>query len=172
MNMYAQFGFQNRHAAGVILNVGSNCDPAGLGARGAVNVDLHRVSPATGIRNRVDALADARALPFRGAFDTVVIGDLLEHLRFSQIIRVLREAKRALRPQGKIVVTCPDDHRTIEEQAQFGKETEYAPGVQALHARRMPLELLWALVELAGLRVRQAEIIHYPHYSGWGLVVC
>jgi 2-polyprenyl-6-hydroxyphenyl methylase/3-demethylubiquinone-9 3-methyltransferase len=59
------------------------------------------------VRDRLTFLvAEARRLPFGdGEFDTVVMGELLEHL--IDPAPVLDEAARVLRPEGRLVVTTP-----------------------------------------------------------------
>jgi SAM-dependent methyltransferase len=170
VNHVAQFGFQNRWVRGSILNVGSNCDPGRLRYQGAVNVDLHRISPATGVPNVVNVLADARTLPFKSAFDTVVLGDILEHFDDQDILFALREARSSLKTLGRIVITCPDDHRSLAEQAKLGIEAEYSKGVPSLHPRPMPIMLLETLIRLSGLKVKWVERIRYSHFDGWGVV--
>jgi spore maturation protein CgeB/SAM-dependent methyltransferase len=59
------------------------------------------------VRNRVTfRVADASQLPFPDErFDTVVLGEILEHLTHPQ--NALTEAKRVLREGGRVVVTVP-----------------------------------------------------------------
>lgn len=170
MNRVAQFAFQNDQIRGRVLNVGCSDDPAGLGDRGAVNLDLHAVNPATGRLTKAHVRADARALPFRPAFDTVVLGDILEHLPGQQAVQTLEEARRVLSPGGRVVITCPNDRRTLAEQARLGTDAEYAPGCWSLHHRPMPAGLLLGLVYRAGLKPCLLEPIAYPHHGGWGVV--
>lgn len=57
-------------------------------------------------RNVKFRLAGGEALPFADeSFDTILLGELLEHL--TRPDRILREAGRLLRPQGRIVITTP-----------------------------------------------------------------
>lgn len=59
------------------------------------------------VQNRARFLvADATQLPFENAsYDTVILGEVLEHL--TQPMKVLGEARRILRPGGRLVVTVP-----------------------------------------------------------------
>jgi 2-polyprenyl-3-methyl-5-hydroxy-6-metoxy-1,4-benzoquinol methylase len=62
------------------------------------------------------AQADARQLPFAdGAFDCVVLADVLEHIAEPDV--VLREAHRILRTRGQILLTTPrrQDNQTLHE---------------------------------------------------------
>ncbi|TWT43715.1 Ubiquinone biosynthesis O-methyltransferase [Phycisphaerae bacterium RAS1] len=59
------------------------------------------------IRERVEfRLVGSGRLPFDdGAFDTVLLGEILEHLTRPEL--VLAEARRVLRPDGRVVITVP-----------------------------------------------------------------
>lgn len=59
------------------------------------------------VRNRAQfQIADATQLPFNDAsFDTVIVGEVLEHL--TQPSKILDEARRMLRPGGRLVITVP-----------------------------------------------------------------
>jgi 2-polyprenyl-3-methyl-5-hydroxy-6-metoxy-1,4-benzoquinol methylase len=49
---------------------------------------------------------DAHNLPYRGEFDTIVAGELLEHLQNPGIF--LQECARALKPGGRLVLSTPN----------------------------------------------------------------
>ena len=98
------------HAEGEILDIG--CDSGYILSRcgGGVGVDI------SGIRlraakswsffvNFVQALAEN--LPFGQVFDTVIAGELLEHVLDPEA--VLAEIHRVLKPGGNIIVTVPDE---------------------------------------------------------------
>jgi cyclopropane fatty-acyl-phospholipid synthase-like methyltransferase len=55
-------------------------------------------------------LADAKILPFRGgSFDRVLMFDLVEHLYPWELRQALSEARRVLRPEGRLVIhTAPN----------------------------------------------------------------
>ena len=55
-------------------------------------------------------LADAKCLPFRNAsFDRVLMFDLVEHLHPWELDRALAEARRVLRPDGRLIIhTAPN----------------------------------------------------------------
>jgi SAM-dependent methyltransferase len=161
-----QFAFQRKFSHGRILNVGCNTDGAGLGKRGAVNLDLRKVDHVTGGTIPVDVLADARNLPFAGAFDCVVLGELLEHMERSDALLSLVNAAIALRPGGCIIVTLPHDARrdagtlpVPEGEARF-----YAPGVYAYHYRSISRRELMTWIIDAGLDAVHISKIFYP----WG----
>ena len=163
-----QFIFQRTHSVGAILNVGSNTDGARLAQIGAINLDLREVDHVTGKHMPVHVLADARALPFRERFDSVVLGEILEHMERPDAVAALTEARRALKPGGRVVITMPHDKRrdagtleTPEGEAKF-----YAPGIYAYHYRSISKAELLAWIAEAGLVATSWARIHYV----WGEV--
>src|SRR5262249_20223835 len=106
-----QFAFQHKYMLGRTLNVGCDADFSELGKRGAINLDVTDRSPVTKQPNAAHVLHDAREplLASLGRFDTIIIGDLLEHLTPADGVRVLRNAREALKLGGRVIVTCPDD---------------------------------------------------------------
>jgi len=56
------------------------------------------------------SLADAKTLPFRGdSFDRVLMFDLVEHLYPWELAQALLEARRVLRPEGRLIIhTAPN----------------------------------------------------------------
>lgn len=170
-----QFGFQREHSYGRVLNVGSNTDGGRLAADlGALNVDLRSLDHVTGLAMPVAALADARALPFRrGAFDTVVLGEILEHMERVDAVRSLSEAAAAIGAGGRVVVTMPHDGRRDagEIETPAGDQQFYAPGIYAYHYRSISrLELLGWIRE-AGLEAEMvARIIYVWGEQGSGIV--
>jgi SAM-dependent methyltransferase len=164
-----QFTYQLLNSRGRILNVGSNTDGAGLADRmGALNLDLRHVDHVTGERMPVHVLGSALALPFRGYFDTVVLGEILEHMERLQAVQALREAYRALRDGGQVVVTMPHDHRRDQGTLAVpeGDKQWYAPGIYAYHYRSIPWAELMGWISEAGLEVVDRSRIHYT----WGEV--
>lgn len=163
-----QFTFQRVHSTGRILNVGSNNDGARLGNLGAINLDLRQVDHVTHKVMAVDVLGDARALPFREHFDTVVLGEILEHMERADAVLALTEARRTLNPSGRVVITMPHDRRrdagTLETPA--GAAQFYAPGIYAYHYRSIPKAELFGWIVEAGLTPELWARIHYV----WGEV--
>ena len=171
-----QFAFQDAQARGRILNVGSAGDPGRLAARrGAVNVDLREHDPNTGWPTAAHVYADARKLPLDvlGAFDTVILGDILEHMDDADAIAALSQARQALRAGGRVVITCPDDPRPPDQQHASDPQAhlkEYAPGISSVHQRRMPRELLAGWLDAAGLHPTVWRTLDYAHFAGHGVV--
>lgn len=170
-----QFTFQRTYAQGKVLNVGSNTDGAGLGSRGGINVDLRTVDHVTGKTMPVHVLADARVLPFRKAFDSVVLGEILEHMEHDDAVAALEQARLSLKPGGRVVVTMPHDKRrdagtleTPEGEAQF-----YAPGIFAYHYRSISKGELFSWMAEAGFTPKLWARIHYVWGEvGSGVVGC
>lgn len=163
-----QFIFQRMHSVGAILNVGSNTDGARLAQMGAINLDLRETDHVTGKRMAVHVLADARALPFRDRFDSVVLGEILEHMERTDAVLALIEARRALKPGGRVVITMPHDKRrdagTLETPT--GEAKFYAKGIYAYHYRSISKAELLAWISEAGFAPMLWARIHYV----WGEV--
>ena len=53
-----------------------------------------------------------------GAFDVVLLVEVIEHLLDEQIDPVLADARRLLAPGGRVVVTCPNAERLREESVR------------------------------------------------------
>jgi glycosyltransferase involved in cell wall biosynthesis len=172
-NAVAQFAFQIKHARGCVLNVGSDNDWASIRARfGAVNLDVRTENPVTGAPTQPDIVADFRTYRPRPEFDTVILGDILEHMSQADGVRMLKNAVRALRPGGRVIVTAPEaDERpaTAQHAGSVGDEL-YAPGVSAFHSRRLALEDLDRMFNRAGLQLVVGQVIDYTTFVGHGVV--
>jgi ArsR family transcriptional regulator len=91
-------------------------------------------------------VADAHALPFQDdAFDSVLIFHTLTYAEHPG--RVLKECARVLRPGGRLVVLCLDEHRQSEVTARYG---ERHPGFSPRALR--------GLLSRAGLGVVSAQV--------------
>jgi SAM-dependent methyltransferase len=81
-------------------------------------------------------VADAHALPFQdAAFDAVLIFHTLTYAEHPP--RVLKECARVLRPGGRLVVLCLDEHRQSDVTARYGeRHAGFSPrAVRGLLAR-------------------------------------
>lgn len=141
---------------GDVLDVGS-----GEGAAAAVIapycrsltcLDVNARSAAAAqsrLKNRKHAralIADAHALPFEDAsFDAALLFHTLTYAE--RPAQVVRECARVLRPGGRLVVLCLDQHDQTELTAPYGER----------HAGFRP-EALRALLTAAGLSVSFADV--------------
>jgi len=172
-----QFSFQRLYAKGKVLNVGSNTDGAGFAQTGGVNVDLFATDNHTGLPLPIHIFADARSLPFKRVFDSVVLGEILEHMEHDDAVKALSQARTAMKHGGRVVITMPHDHRRDE-----GRETEppitpenkwYAPGIFAYHHRCISRKELFSWICEAGLNVlNYARIAYVWGEVGTGVVAC
>lgn len=138
----------------IVLNVGSNEDPAGLKALDTdrvINCDLEEFdSFLDGRPNRVDRVFDARGeWPF--ASDTaelVVLGDILEHLHPDEAEAVLLEANRVAK---HLCITVPEDDRfTYDEQGVLESDTGYRTHCQIVtkeYLENILLDTGWTITD-------------------------
>jgi len=91
-------------------------------------------------------VADVHALPFaEGSFDTVLLFHTLTYAE--NPARAVEECARVLRPGGRLVLLCLDQHGQSEVTARYG---ERHPG--------FPPRAVRALLRRAGLDVVSAEV--------------
>lgn len=146
-------------ARGVVVDVGcadrwaSGHLPAGCTYYG---IDY----PATGVARygaRPDCLADAACLPLQdGSADTVLLLDVLEHLRHPQA--ALAECARVLRPGGRLLLAVPFLYPVHDAPHDFQRLTEFglvrdaaAAGLQLESVTATPssMDTLGALASMA-----------------------
>jgi SAM-dependent methyltransferase len=115
--------------SGRILNIGSCSGYLETFHRDVVSVDISK-SRLLFLKSRVTAdwaFSITEYLPFRdNVFDTVVLAEVIEHLVDPET--AIREAIRVAKPEGKIVITVPDEEdsywtRNIEHLRFFTKKT-------------------------------------------------
>jgi len=112
---------------GEILDVGSDSGYMLSRCGGGVGVDIsiRRLKAAKHWSFFVTFVqAIAENLPFTQAFDTVIASELLEHVLYPEV--VLAEIARVLKPNGRIVVTVPDEihgknHMNPEHLRRFSR---------------------------------------------------
>lgn len=143
-------------ALGDVLDVGSG-DGAAAGAIApycrsltCIDVNARSIEAARDRLARYDhvtvTVADAEDLPFTAeSFDTVLVFHTLTYTE--QPRRALAECARVLRPGGKLVLLCLDEHRQTEVTAPYG---ERHAGFSTAAVRQ--------LLAQAGLSVQHAEI--------------
>ena len=157
-----QYNFQFKYAEGKILNIGSHVDSIGFKNKlGAINLDRFVKCPYTDMEINPDVVADAREpLPFSDKFDTIIIGDMLEHLTEQDSVKVLQNAKSVLNDKGKIIITCPDDKRVADESITEG---------YAFH-KPMPKKSLERLISYANMQIVKHQRIDYTFAEGNGII--
>ena len=155
--------FQRIHAEGKILNVGCDIDTPEFGKIG-INVDCSTVNPRHGYPMKAQVVADARKLPFSGKFDSVVLGEVLEHMTYEDGVLALQNCREATKPGGKVIITCPVDDRGLP-----GDGVLYTEGCTCDH-RLVEKEELLEMVSAAGLQVDFEQEIDCMHMKDWGLV--
>jgi SAM-dependent methyltransferase len=138
------------HAVGI--------DPAAAAVHAAAGV-----AAAAGYPSARFVRGDAANLPVcDGCADVVLAADLTEHLDDVTLARVLREAARALRPGGVLVVYTPERQHFLERLREAGimRQDPSHIGVRTAAALR-------AAIESAGLAVRRQEWLpsHVPMLS-------
>jgi len=104
-------------------------------------------------------VADAHELPFAdGSFDAVMVFHTLTYAERPP--RVLAECARVLRPGGRVVVLCLDEHRQSEVTSRYG---ERHPGFSPLAVRgmlaRAGLTVLSARVASREIRRPQLQVV-------------
>jgi len=157
-----QYNFQYKHAEGKILNIGCHDDSTGFKEHlGAVNLDRWALCPYTDMEIKADVIADAREpLPFDTKFDSIIIGDVIEHLSDADTIKVLHNAKQVLSDKGKLIITCPDDQREAGESKTDGYNFHHP----------MPKHKLEKLIRESYMRVEHYQPIDYSFAEGHGII--
>jgi len=89
------------------LNIGSGND---FQQSGYLNIDLRKESKNIGLQS------DARSLPFKSnSVEEIISFHLVEHVPMDDLVPMLREWHRVLKPGGSIAVECPEFDGTIEQ---------------------------------------------------------
>jgi glycosyltransferase involved in cell wall biosynthesis/predicted SAM-dependent methyltransferase len=170
----SQYNFQLKHSHGKVINIGCDIDSADLKhQRNALNIDIVKETPILKIPTKVDVVADARDLPSRffGKFDTAILGDILEHMNDEDIVKSLVSAKKCLKKNGRIVITCPEDYRPHDVQHAVSDNSGYADGISSYHERPITREMMEALIKKAGLTTEYWERLDYTMFLGNAYVV-
>jgi SAM-dependent methyltransferase len=142
-------------------------DGAEIGKRhGCLNIDVLAEEELDGKVRKlpVHVQGDARALPVKdGSFDCAVLGEILEHVTDDVAVRMLEEAKRVLRGNGRstVVITMPHDNRRDLEGNTEPVGRMYAEGVYAYHWTMISRERLLERVRLAGLEPLSIAALRY-----------
>lgn len=163
-----------------ILNIACKEDPAGLADFGATNLDIQQFDPSLGVdlTKQVPNFVhgDACNLPFpEKSFRLTVHGELLEHLRFDKAVQALREAKRVLHDDGRMVLTFPLDPRPGETQHDPPVMIEFVDGCTSHHQTVWTEDLREKLYSQVGVVEVRRDYLRYILggicLSGRGLVL-
>lgn len=166
-----------------ILNVACKEDPACLADFGATNLDIQVGDPSLGIESLADVVpnfvnGDATKLSEyfpEKTFKLVVMGEMLEHLKFFRAVQVLTEVKKVLQDGGRIVMSFPLDPRPFEAQHNPPVYTEFIPGCFASHVMVWKDEMLNDLYREVGLKEIHRDKLSYVlgaiPLSGRGLIL-
>jgi len=176
-----RFDWLRAAADGLTLDLGSAGGHT-FGA-GAVNLDLDLYRAPNFVR------ADGHRLPFRdGAFDTVAVGDALEHA--ADPVALLREARRVGR---RLIATVPDEsrgpleplmsdvygrgedyhRRAVERWVRDNRPVEMVDDLRTphlFHVRRYTRRLLEGHLRAAGYDDYRIGRIEHPLYSGFTVI--
>jgi SAM-dependent methyltransferase len=123
--------------------IGVDPAPAAVRAAGAV-------AQAEDAINACFLRADAAMLPLHdGTADVVLAADLTEHLDDVTLARILREAGRALRPGGRLVLYTPDRQHFFERLRDRGvmKQDPSHIGVRSASELRAAVETAGFVVD-------------------------
>lgn len=117
----ARMKWLKEHCVGTVLEVGCNFGIVLAWCGGQVGVDLNPQNIAlAGILapKRKFLVASAQSLPFKdGAFDTVILPDILEHLFWEDVPQAIQEANRVA--WRKVLITIPDGEVDTPEAKSF-----------------------------------------------------
>jgi 2-polyprenyl-3-methyl-5-hydroxy-6-metoxy-1,4-benzoquinol methylase len=181
-----QYAFQHKYSWGRILNVGCDCDSSDLkGKKGnVINLDVSDRNP-DGTKRNADVIGDIRDANFVvelfqnfDKFDTIIVGDLLEHICYVDGVKALQNLRKLMYIDTRLVITCPADSRTIQQQREDagvvydieGKMLDaYAKGCSYYHRYVSKYELIQMVTE-AGLQVEELQEIDYTWFCGAGVI--
>jgi len=178
-----------------ILNAACAQDIPDFGRFGAVNLDvrdpdqLRRLGLKIPLNYQQGSVFD---MPFPDAsFQTVVLGEFLEHCQEEVGNAAVAECTRVLRPGGHLVITLPldgrpnghnragdpegtdEEHEGPWERSAFEKERgEWSPGVTVHHQTWWSNKMLWELRVANGLVETDRVSLIYGFtapVTGWGL---
>ena len=168
---FNQFAFQQKFAFGDILNIGCDEDSSDFRElRDAINFDVQQ-----NVKNNVDFIGDARhveSLMLLHNFDTIIVGDLIEHMTHEDAVKLLKNVQISLKysAESRIIITCPSDPRTKKEQnPTFTGDETYPGGVSQFH-RFISEEEFLQILEESGLEIEHHQWINCTHYMAFGVV--
>jgi SAM-dependent methyltransferase len=175
---YQQEKVAHYHELGLkpVLNGASKEDPAHLGKLfDAINLDAQDFDPQERISlydipNFVQG--SLLNIPFGDKhFGIVVLGEILEHCKWESALRILQEARRVLKNDGRVVVTVPLDDRPKEIQHPPHLLIEWEGGITSWHQQVWD-DGLWAtLLAQAEFVEIERQPLEYGFCKGFGAVL-
>jgi hypothetical protein len=173
--------YQILESHGDILNVGCHTDSAMFkenhGDR-CTNLDTAHEDPnMPGVELPVDVIGDGRNLDFpNDRFDTVVLGEVLKHMKEKDAKKTLKEARRVAK--DRVVVTVPADTRTRDEQDAVRRSlgwTEptknYVGGISGYHIKQWDWTDILKTAGKGAHALGTPRVVRNPYGKGWGLVI-
>lgn len=141
-------------------------DPACLSDFGATNLDIQTFDPSTGIDlvKQVPNFVHGSILemPFPDAsFRLVVLTEVMEHLRPHRALQALKEARRVMSPDGRLVISFPIDPRPIESQHSPPVYTEFVEGCFASHVEQWTDDRWLPMIAEVGLCEEKRDYLTY-----------
>jgi len=171
--------FQRLESVRRTLVVGAGGDVANFwNLPGCVLTDVAPTDPVTGRLNQIHLVMQGDDLKFEdNAFDSVVIGEVLEHVPLDRGIAMVKEALRVA--SDRVVITVPEDGRTVEQQraddmrelGQHHAAEEYAGGASTYHVTRWTRELLEKMAMVLDVEVTTYRRLRQIYGAGHGIVL-
>ena len=157
-----------------VLDVGCGAGRLGQAVKArqearVVGVEIDQTA-ARAVRQRLDEVIeqDIETLDFdQNAFDCIVCGDVLEHLR--EPGRLLQRARRWLSRQGRLVASIPNirHHSVVRSLLQGNWTYEPAGLLDDGHLRLFTRRAIQELFAAAGYRLWRLEPVPGPGYDQW-----
>jgi len=175
------YWFQHYHAkkyGGAILNVGCKEDPGRISecSDNVINLDVVDKDSSNGNALEVPnfVMADFLQWEHGSYFDTVVLGEVLEHcddIRFNQM---LERCSEVLEDDGHLIITVPQDGR--DKYEQYGSRDQYITyreGITSWHQNLITKEKLEKGLSDAGFYIDFYDTLPWMPEKGifWHLVV-
>lgn len=162
-----EIGFGNGAFAGWVRNqsaqyIGTEVNPSLIARAKEAGFEAHQ------------ATFDLETLPGSGSFDLIAMFDVLEHMKKSEVIKILKSASRCLSPEGRIVIRVPSGdspfaghlmHGDITHKTYLGKfafhQLAHITGmkVTSVHGAAFPIFGLGPATALRRLAVAPARAL-------------
>lgn len=191
ITFYSQFQLLKALECGQpILNAASAGDIPQLWRYGAINLDVRTKEQLRQVglqipKNYVEG--SVFDIPYKdGEFQTVVLGEFLEHATYEAGVRALKECRRVLKPGGFLVATFPLDGRPNgvnrpgdpegaddADLVNLKESGEWSSGVTVHHQTWWSNKMLHDLMLETGFEEKERAALLYTFTApvgGWGLV--